>query len=59
MPARTVAKGVMETERLVGNIQHGKHTLIIAPRRYGKSSLAERAIEQSGLPSVKINFHST
>lgn len=48
---------VAETERLVGNIQHGKHTLIIAPRRYGKSSLAERAIKRSGLPSVKINFH--
>ncbi len=46
-----------ETERLVGNIQNGKHTLIIAPRRYGKSSLAERAIERSTLPSVKINLH--
>ncbi len=46
-----------ETQRLLGNLQQGKHTLIIAPRRYGKSSLAERAIEQSLLPSVKINFH--
>lgn len=46
-----------ETERLAGNLTAGKHTLIIAPRRYGKSSLAERAIEQANLPSVKINFH--
>ena len=46
-----------ETARLVGNIQNAKHTLIIAPRRYGKSSLAERAIERSNLPSVKINLH--
>jgi uncharacterized protein len=46
-----------ETQKLLGNIQSGKHTLIIAPRRYGKSSLAERAIEWSGLASVKINFH--
>jgi uncharacterized protein len=46
-----------ETEKLLGNIKNAKHTLIIAPRRYGKSSLAERAIEYSGLPSVKINFH--
>src|SRR5689334_15360776 len=46
-----------ETQRLLGNIQHGKHTLIIAPRRYGKSSLAERAIEWSELASVKINLH--
>ncbi len=42
---------------MLGNLQQGKHTLIIAPRRYGKSSLAERAIEQSLLASVKINFH--
>ena len=48
---------IEETKKLTGNIQHGKHTLIIAPRRYGKSSLAERAIEQSKLPFVKINFH--
>lgn len=46
-----------ETKKLVGNIQSGKHTLIIAPRRYGKSSLAERAIERSNCASVKINFH--
>ncbi len=46
-----------ETTRLVGNIQSCKHTLIIAPRRYGKSSLAEKAIERSKTPSVKINFH--
>lgn len=48
---------IEETQKLVGNIESGKHTLIIAPRRYGKSSLAERAIEVVKLPSVKINFH--
>jgi len=46
-----------ETKKLLGNINNAKHTLIIAPRRYGKSSLSERAIEYSGLPSVKINYH--
>lgn len=46
-----------ETLDLVGNIQSGKHTLLIAPRRYGKSSLAERAIEKAQYPFVKINFH--
>lgn len=46
-----------ETNKLLGNIQNAKHTLIIAPRRYGKSSLAERVIAQSELPSIKINFH--
>lgn len=47
----------IETRRLIDNIKSCKHTLIIAPRRYGKSSLAERAIEKSGLSSEKVNFH--
>lgn len=46
-----------ETTRLVGNIQSCKHTLLIAPRRYGKSSLAERAIAKSKIPFIKVNFH--
>lgn len=48
---------IEETKKLLGNVASGKHTLIIAPRRYGKSSLAEKAIERSQLPTVKINFH--
>ncbi len=48
---------VEETEQLVGNIKSCKHTLLIAPRRYGKSSLAEKAVEKAEFPSVKINFH--
>ena len=48
---------VEETKLLLGNIQSGKHTLLIAPRRYGKSSLAEKAIHESKLPSIKANFH--
>lgn len=54
---RAFCNRVEETERLVGNIGSCKHTLIIAPRRYGKSSLAERAIEKAELPNVKINLH--
>lgn len=46
-----------EIEQLIGNINSHKHTLIIAPRRYGKSSLAERVIEKLALPNEKINFH--
>jgi hypothetical protein len=48
---------VSETKLLVSNINSSKHTLLIAPRRYGKSSLAEKAIQQAGFPSVKANFH--
>lgn len=30
-----------ETKKLVGNIESGKHTFLVAPRRYGKSSLCQ------------------
>ena len=38
---------VKETEVLVENIRRGTHTVLIAPRRYGKTSLAYRAINQA------------
>lgn len=48
----------VETEWLAKNIQAGKHSLLIAPRRFGKSSLAERAVEITGLPSTLLNFNT-
>jgi AAA+ ATPase superfamily predicted ATPase len=42
---------------LIGNLENAKHSLLIAPRRYGKSSLAEKAVEKTSLPFVKANFH--
>lgn len=48
---------VEETKWLVGNINSVKHSLLIAPRRYGKSSLAERAIIKSKHPFVHVNLH--
>ena len=51
---------VSETERLVKNLQSHTHTLLIAPRRYGKTSLAYRAIHLSKMPSAKVDlFMST
>ena len=47
-----------ETEWLVNNILNCKHSLLIAPRRFGKSSLAERAIEKSNLPVMQLNFNT-
>jgi AAA+ ATPase superfamily predicted ATPase len=47
-----------ETEWLTQNIQAIKHSLLVAPRRFGKSSLAERAIEMSRLPVVTLNFNT-
>lgn len=46
-----------EIKELIGNIENGKHTFLAAPRRYGKSSLCEAAIEKLGLPSAKIDLH--
>ncbi len=46
-----------EIKDLMGNIENGKHTFLAAPRRYGKSSLCEAAIEKLGLPSAKIDLH--
>jgi len=46
-----------EVKELVGNMDNGKHVFLVAPRRYGKSSLCERAIEKSGLPATGIDLH--
>lgn len=46
-----------ETKALIGNIENGKHTFLVAPRRYGKSSLCERAFEKINMPWAIIDFH--
>jgi hypothetical protein len=48
---------VLETEQLIRNIKSCTHTVIISPRRYGKTSLAYRAIHECGLPYVKIDLY--
>ena len=48
---------VIETDWLLGNIDGVKHSLLIAARRFGKSSLAEKALIKSQLPYVEVNFH--
>jgi hypothetical protein len=48
---------IEETEKLIGNILNGKHTFLVAPRRYGKSSLCERVFVQAGLAWTKTDFH--
>ncbi len=47
---------VKETKWLLDNVLSGKHSLLISPRRYGKSSLAARAIKKSGLPNTQVDF---
>jgi AAA+ ATPase superfamily predicted ATPase len=46
-----------EAKKLLGNIHHSKHTFLVAPRRYGKSSLCEKVLEKSQLPWAKVDFH--
>ncbi len=46
-----------ETKKLIGNLDSGKHTFLVAPRRYGKASLCERAFLNSGLPWSKVDLH--
>lgn len=48
---------VEETKKLTGHIENGKHTFLVAPRRYGKSSLCEKVFEFSSLPHGKLDFH--
>ena len=45
-----------DTERLIANFRNGLNTIIISPRRWGKSSLVQRASE--GINSDKIRIAS-
>ena len=46
----------IETQTLINNIQNGQHTVIISPRRYGKTSLAQHALHLSNIPYCKVDF---
>lgn len=48
---------VEEINKLIGNIKNGKYTFLLAPRRYGKSSLCEKAFELLHMPWSKLDFH--
>lgn len=55
--AKAFCNRTSETHWLAGNIKSNKHSLIIAPRRYGKSSLAEQAIKFSKFSSTSLDLH--
>jgi hypothetical protein len=48
----------VETNWLLNNVLACKHSLLIAPRRFGKSSLADKVIEASKLPITCLNFNT-
>lgn len=45
-----------ERKQLISNIERGKHTLVISPRRYGKSSLVLYCLEECKIPSERVDF---
>lgn len=47
---------VEEREHLRYNVSHAVHTLLISPRRYGKTSLALKVINETGLSNVAMDF---
>lgn len=48
---------VQQTHKLVNFIERGRHVFLVAPRRYGKSSLCEQALRQTSIPWSKIDLH--
>lgn len=45
-----------ERKRIRSNIEQIQHTLVISPRRYGKTSLVLQAISESRLPHASVQF---
>jgi uncharacterized protein len=46
-----------ETKALISNIDNCVHTVLVAPRRYGKTSLAYRAISHAKKPYAKVDLY--
>ena len=45
-----------DARRLTANLTHGINTILISPRRWGKTSLVKRVIRECDDPSVKFVF---
>lgn len=45
-----------ETAKLIANFRYGINTIIVSPRRYGKTSLVKRAISLFDDPKIKVVF---
>ncbi|MCK7461587.1 MAG: hypothetical protein MZU84_05750 [Sphingobacterium sp.] len=45
-----------ETGRLISNFYNRVNTILISPRRWGKSSLVKRAGEQAGNETLKVIY---
>src|SRR5262245_28910685 len=47
---------VEEKKRILHNIKNTQHTLIVSPRRYGKTSLVCKTIEEARIPFGYAHF---
>ena len=45
-----------ETARLLSNFQHGINTILISPRRWGKTSLVQRVCQLAQSSDLKIVY---
>lgn len=55
---RAFCNRLKERQRLKINIQDIRHTVLMAPRRYGKTSLIRQVINQNASINVWIDFLS-
>lgn len=46
----------LERERLVQSVAQGKHTLLMSPRRYGKTSLILKALQDADVQNTMIDL---
>jgi hypothetical protein len=46
----------LETRRLVLNFEHGVNSILISPRRMGKTSLVKRAASMINVPDIKVVY---
>ncbi len=53
---KTFCNREQERERLLNNINKGQHTVVVAPRRYGKTSLVCYVLEKLGVLHGKIDL---
>jgi hypothetical protein len=57
-----IAKGkafcnrITERKQLINNIARGQHTIVISPRRYGKSSLVLWSLEEAKMPYERVDL---
>lgn len=47
---------IEDARRLSANLTHGIHTILISPRRWGKTSLVKKVINETNRPDIRFVF---